>query len=61
MTTQKVINWNRPMLKRFKKAFETAEQIQKSGGSDTFIFNGNEFVVGYAKYLIQYLEKVLPK
>ena len=23
---------------------------------DTFMFDGNEFLVGYAKYLIEYLE-----
>lgn len=44
------------MLERFKQAYELAA-VQ---GKDTFVFDNNEFVVGYAKYLIEYLESQLP-
>jgi late competence protein required for DNA uptake (superfamily II DNA/RNA helicase) len=55
MSEQKIINWTPAMLARFKKAYDKAvtEKV------DTFMFDGNEFVVGYAKYLIQYLDSVL--
>jgi hypothetical protein len=55
MSEQKIINWNKPMLERFRKAYQkaVAEKV------DTFMFDGNEFVVGYAKYLIQYLDSAL--
>ena len=50
-----VITWTRPMLQRFKVAHANALCEDKT----EFTFDGNEFVVGYAKYLIQYLEGVL--
>ncbi len=52
----KTINWNRPMLERFKKAYSEA------AGNDNsiFIFDGYEYVKGYARYLIEYLESRLP-
>lgn len=37
---------------KLKKAYQTA----KDNGLDTFSFNGNNFVLDYAKYMIQYLE-----
>lgn len=43
------------MLERFKKAYEQAVAAK----ADTFLFDGNEFVVGYAKYLIVFLETKL--
>lgn len=52
---RKSINWTRPMLDRFKKEYEKhAKDVQGS-----FMFDGNEYVVGYAKYLIEYLESKL--
>ena len=51
-----VICWTKPMLERFKVAHKTAVNIK----ADTFVFDGNEFVVGYAKYLIEYLDAQLP-
>jgi hypothetical protein len=55
-----MINWDRPKLERFKKAYEKAI-VDGARPNDTFVFDGNEFVVQYAKYLIEYLEGVLPK
>lgn len=52
-----MINWNRPMLERFKAAYKEAVENDQIA----FTFDGNEFVTGYAKYLIEYLEGVLPK
>ena len=43
------------MLERFRKEFQKAMQNK----ADTFVFDGHEFVVDYAKYLIQYLDRQL--
>lgn len=43
------------MLNRFKIAYEKAGKEKL----DQFVFDGNTYVVGYAKYLIQYLESQL--
>lgn len=48
----KVISWTAPMLARFKIAYNAAVN-QKV---DSFMFDGNEFVVAYAKYLIEFLD-----
>jgi hypothetical protein len=57
--TEKVaqISWDQKKFKRFKKAHSKAEKA----GEDSFEFDGNEFYTRYAMYLIQYLEKALPK
>jgi hypothetical protein len=51
-----VIRWTLTRLRRFERAYEAA----LSEGVETFWFDcredgKHEFVVGYAKYLIQYL------
>lgn len=53
-----VINWTRPMLERFKVAYAEAA---KAGKDAVFNFDGHDFVVGYAKYLIEYLDGNLQK
>jgi hypothetical protein len=50
----KQITWTQPMRARFKLAYRQAVNTK----AETFLFDGNEFVVGYAKYLIQYLDKL---
>lgn len=51
------VSYDRPMLERLKKAWAAAP-----GDKDAvFTFEGHEYVKGYAKYLIEYLEKELPK
>jgi len=50
-----MMTWTRPILKRFKEATTKAEREH----TDIFTFDGHEFVVAYAKHLIQYLEDVL--
>jgi hypothetical protein len=47
-----VISWTPDMLKRFKKKYEA----ERAAGHDQFNFDGHDFVVAYAKYLIEYLE-----
>lgn len=48
----KTIAWTYGMLMSFKEAYEQA----KEKGEDVFTFEGNEFVLRYAYYLIEYLE-----
>ena len=50
------ISWNRPKLKRFKKALAKAPADR-----EVFVFDGHEYLKTYAKYLIEFLEGRLPK
>lgn len=51
------IKWTRPLLTRFRAAYQAARAVQ----AETFTFEGHAFVVGYAKYLIEYLDARLVK
>ncbi len=46
-----IITWTKPMLARFRRRYAEAAAKQE----DTFVFEGNQFVTNYAKYLIEYL------
>lgn len=53
------IEWTRPKLKKFRQEFFKA-MIQNGGDTDkTFSFEDHEWVIGYAAYLIQYLDERL--
>ena len=56
-TTQETICWTRPKLQEFRAEYE--KHKDKDRIKDAFTFDGHEFVVGYAGYLIEYLEGVL--
>jgi hypothetical protein len=56
-----VISWTRPMLERFKIAYQKAKMATGPDGNGVFKFDGSDFVLGYAKYLIEYLEDKLPR
>jgi hypothetical protein len=47
-----MISWTPERLQRFKKAYAKAVEANV----ETFKFDEKEFVVGYAKYLIEYLD-----
>ena len=49
MTKSLSIQWTPSMFRRFKKAF-------KQTTTNSFIFDNQEYVTAYAKYLIEYLE-----
>ena len=57
-----VITWTYPKLRRFKRAYKAAlvreldNALAARPKIDVFLFDGHEFVAGYAKYLIEYLE-----
>lgn len=59
MSEQKVIEWTKPMLERFRKEYSKAKSEKQP--TDTFVFDGNTFVISYAKYLIEYLDMRFPK
>lgn len=44
--------WTRTMLKDLKLAYKIACECEM----DVFRFEGHDFVVSYARYLIEYLE-----
>jgi hypothetical protein len=46
------IEFTKPKLKALKKQYEKARAEEK----ETFIFEGHEILVSYAKYMIEYLE-----
>lgn len=48
------INWTRPMLKRFHAAYCKAYS-QNQDQQSVFEFDGHQFVLGYAAYLIEFL------
>jgi len=51
------ITWDRKKLERLRRAYDLAKM-----GHDTddhvFVFDGHEFLVSYAKYLLEYLDGV---
>lgn len=49
-----VVEWDKVKLEKFKAAYERAKLNPLT---DVFSFDGHEFVLGYAKYLVQYLEE----
>ena len=51
----KMITWDRPMLNRFKLAYQSAK-LQKLRQFD---FEGNSYLIDYAKYLIEYLNETI--
>ena len=55
MVLETTVNWNRPKLDRLKLAYKAAVAGQEKTGDDVFLFEGQEYVIGYARYLIEYL------
>jgi hypothetical protein len=55
MADNPTIHWTPEKLKWFRKAYDEAE----ARGAKEFIWDGHEFVLGYAKYLISFLEEKL--
>lgn len=51
------VSFDIPTRDRFRKAYEASKEM----GLETFWFDGNEYVVAYVKYLLEYLDKVLGK
>ena len=54
MSETKTLNFTPEMARRLKAKY--AEACQTKIKDETFLFEGNEYVLGYAKYLIDYLE-----
>lgn len=45
------IEFTRPKMKRFQKAYDLAVKE----GKETFTFDGHEWLTQYAKYVLEYL------
>jgi len=52
MSASKTINFNQAKLERLRTRYKKAAAT----GEKQFDFEGSEFVTGYAKYVIQYLD-----
>lgn len=50
--SSKPLSFDERSAKQFVKAYNAAKVL----GKESFIFEGNEYVINYAYYLIQYLE-----
>jgi hypothetical protein len=50
--SRKVIQFTPESLRVLKREYKKAVKA----GKDSFFFNGSELLVGYAKYLIEFLE-----
>lgn len=48
------VSWTSATFRRFKAAYAAAKKVKTSQG--TFMFEGNEFVLAYAKHLVEFLE-----
>jgi hypothetical protein len=48
--------FNRATFARFKVAYAVASQSANGDGQAVFEFDGADYVLGYANYLIQFLE-----
>lgn len=51
-----MVSFDREKLERLKVSYGEAVRLN----ADSFRFDGNEYIVGYAKYLIEYLDSQLP-
>lgn len=51
--SQTTINFTRQKKEALRHAYNAAVK----SGSETFMFEGHEIVVGYAKYLLMFLDK----
>ena len=49
-----MMTWTIPMVEDFADKLEYLERIDAKD-DDTFMFDGHEFNVGYARYLLQHL------
>jgi hypothetical protein len=49
------VEFDRPKLDRLRAAIKAAE----AAGVDTFAFDGHDYLVSYARYLVEYLESRL--
>jgi hypothetical protein len=56
---QSSITWTPDMLARFKPVYKRA--LKEQGKDATFEFDGHQFLVAYAGYLIEYLEGAFAK
>ena len=52
MTEPKQVMWTKKQLNLFKIIYEKYKDMPE----EVILFEGNEYLIGYAKYLIQYLE-----
>lgn len=58
--TTKMITWDQLKLQNFKRAYNVAIRKGKTK-DDVILFEGDEYLMGYAKYLIQHVENVINK
>lgn len=59
MVSMETINWNKKKLAAlYKKLYECVHD-EGMNDDETFMFEGHEFVIGYAKYLYEHVSRIL--
>lgn len=63
MTTQQenYVTWDAAKRERLRTAYKEAVKESHDSVNDVFTFEDNIYVISYAKYLIEYLDTVIPK
>ena len=56
MSGRDMVTFDRPKLERLKLVYQEAIEAKR----ESFWFEGKEYLVAYARYLIEYLESVIP-
>lgn len=54
---RQTIHWDKLKLERFRLAYATAHKAN----ADHFTFEGSPFLVAYARYLLEYLDSIIPE
>lgn len=48
------VSWDREKFNQFKTAWDAADKDEK----ESFTFQGNEYLVSYGRYLLEYLDHI---
>jgi hypothetical protein len=51
--------WTRPKLNKLRRAYNRALKDSKGDMNAVFEFDHHDFVIGYCKYLIEFLDQTL--
>lgn len=54
----KEIEWTSESVKDFKKVYAQSQKRKASQRQDMFVWKGYQFIPGYARYLIEYLDSL---
>jgi len=50
------INWTHEKVSSFKEAYNLSQRRKSKNKADMFVWQGYQFIPGYAKYLLEHLK-----